>query len=71
VSLLAGSWSFLKDLSEINKARDVLELCPLIDENIVSKEISSNDICRINDLNILLLLVRENFADTKVNNQKL
>ena len=65
-SLLAGGWSFFKDLSEINKAQDVLELCPLIDENIASNEISSDDICGINDLNILLLLVRENFADTKV-----
>ena len=66
MSLLAGSWSFFKDLSEIKKAQSVLELCPLIDEDIVSKKTKSNDICGINDLNILLLLVRENFADTKV-----
>ncbi|CBY35494.1 unnamed protein product [Oikopleura dioica] len=65
VSLLAGSCSFFKDLSEINKAKDILELCPLIDENILSKETCSNGICGINDLSILLLLVRENFADTK------
>ena len=53
-------------MAEINKAKEVLELCPLIDENIFPKDMVSNDIFGINDLNVLLLLVRENFADTKV-----